>query len=86
MYEVRYQKQAAHRLLRMASNTARRIRTGIESVAAEPYADRPNATRLRGREGSFRLRVGDWRVIYSLDDDRKVLLVAKIAPRGQVYR
>ena len=44
MYEVRYQKQAAHRLLRMASNTARRIRTGIESVAAEPYADRPNAT------------------------------------------
>ena len=49
-------------------------------------ADRPNATRLRGREGSFRLRVGDWRVIYSLDDNRKVLLVAKIAPRGQVYR
>ena len=49
-------------------------------------ADRPNATRLRGREGSFRLRVGDWGVIYSLDDDRKVLLVAKIAPRGQVYR
>ena len=86
MYEVRYQKQAAHRLLRMASNTSRRIRVGIEAVAAEPYADHPNATRLRGREGSFRLRAGDWRVIYSLDDDRKVPLVAKIAPRGQVYR
>ena len=86
MYEVRYQKQTAHRLLRMASNTARQTCAGIESVATEPYADRPNATRLRGRKGSFRLRVGDWGVIYSLDDNRKVLLVAKIAPRGQVYR
>ena len=86
MYEVRYRKQAAHRLLRMARNTAQRIRAGIEAVATEPGADHPNATRLRGRERGFRLRVGDWRVLYSLDDDRKVLLVAQIDPRGQVYR
>lgn len=86
MYEVRYQKQASHRLLRMARNTAQRIRAGIGAIAAEPYANHPNATRLRGRERSFRLRVGDWRVLYSLDDDRKVLLVAQIDPRGQVHR
>ena len=46
----------------------------------------PNATRLRGRGADFRLRVGDWRVIYSLDDESEVLLVAKIDQRGQVYR
>ena len=34
----------------------------------------------------FRLRVGDWRVIYSLNDESKVLVVAKIDRRGQVYR
>ena len=40
--------------------------------------------RLRGKDGNFRLRVGDWRVIYSLNDEQKVLLVAKIDQRGRV--
>lgn len=31
-------------------------------------------------------KIGDWRVIYSLNDDRKVLLVAKIDQRGRAYR
>ena len=50
------------------------------------WLPQPNATRLRGRGADFRLRVGDWRVIYSLDDESEVLLVAKIDQRGQVYR
>ena len=86
MYEVRYQKQAAAQLFRMSRNIAQRICARIDAVAADPYAEHPNATRLKGRDGDFRLRVGDWRVIYSLNDERKVLLVAKIDQRGRVYR
>ena len=86
MYEVRYQKQAASQLFRMPRNVARRICAKVDAVAAAPYAGHPNATRLQERDGDFRLRVGDWRVIYSLNDARKVLLVAKIDQRGQVYR
>ena len=83
MYEVRYQKQVASQLFRMSRNVARRIGAKIDAIAASPYADHPNAMRLRGRDGDFRLRVGDWRVIYSLNDERKVLLVAKIDQRGR---
>ena len=86
MYEVRYQKQAAGQLFRMSRSVARRICTKIDAIAAAPYADHPNAMRLRGRDGDFRLRVGDWRVIYSLNNEQKVLLVAKIDQRGRVYR
>ena len=86
MYEVHYQKQAANQLYRMAPNVAQRICAKIDAVAVAPYAKHPNATRLRGWGADFRLRVGDWRVIYSLDDEREVLLVAKIDQRGQVYR
>ena len=85
MYEVHYQKHAASQLYRMAPNVAQRIRAQIDAVAMAPYAKHPNATRLRGQSADFRLRVGDWRVIYSLDDESKVLLVAKIDQRGQVY-
>lgn len=86
MYEVRYQKQAAVQLFRMSRRSAQRISARIDAIAADPYAGHPNATRLKGRDGDFRFRVGDWRVIYSLNDEHKVLLVAKIDQRGRVYR
>ncbi len=86
MYEVRYQKQAAHRLFGMPRNVARRICARINVIAANPYAEHPNATRLQGRDGDFRLRLGAWRVIYSINVQRRVLLVAKIDTRGQIYR
>ena len=86
MYIVRYQKQTARRFIRMPRDIACRIRDKVESIAENPYGQHSNVTRLRRRESSFRLRFGDWRVVYVLDDERKVLLVAKIDRRGQVYR
>lgn len=86
MYEVRYQKHAGRRLRRMPRSIAQRIRAMIDKIAAAPYGSHSNVTRLRGVSRGFRIRVGDWRVIYSLDDERSVLLVAKIDRRGQVYR
>jgi mRNA interferase RelE/StbE len=70
----------------MPRDSAQRIRGRIAAISGDPYADHPNAARLRGRDGDFRLRVGDWRVVYSLDPGRRVLLVAVIDQRGQVYR
>jgi mRNA interferase RelE/StbE len=37
-------------------------------------------------EHTFKGRVGDWRVIYEIRNDELVILVLKIAPRGEVYR
>ena len=69
----------------MSRNTARLIREKLDQLAQDPYAHNPNVTRLQGRP-AYRLRVGDWRVIYELEDDRLVILVLKVAPRGGVYR
>ena len=86
MYEVRYQKQATRRLFGMPCNVAQRICARIDAIAANPYGEHPNATQIQGRDRDFRLRAGGWRVIYSINDERKVLLVAKNDRRGQIYR
>ena len=85
MYEILFTKQADRALRKMSRNTARLIREKLDQLAQDPYARNPNVTKLQGRPG-YRLRVGDWRVIYELEDDRLVILVLKVAPRGGVYR
>ena len=69
----------------MARNQAQRIREKLNTVSADPYALHNNVTKLQNRPG-YRLRVGDWRVIYEVQDNQLVILVLRIAPRGEVYR
>jgi mRNA interferase RelE/StbE len=85
MYEILFTKQADRALRKMSRHTAHLIREKLDQLAQDPHARNPNVTKLQGRPG-YRLRVGDWRVIYELEDDRLVILVLKVAPRGGVYR
>jgi mRNA interferase RelE/StbE len=85
VYRITYTTQAAKALLRMPRNTANLIREKLAQIANDPFASIPNAKKLQGRSG-YRLRVGDWRVIYEINKDQIVIIVMKIAPRGEVYR
>jgi mRNA interferase RelE/StbE len=69
----------------MPRDVIRRIRTRLERIAADPFARHSNVTRLRNRPG-YRLRVGDWRVIYEVEQDKLVVLVLRVGSRGEVYR
>jgi mRNA interferase RelE/StbE len=85
VYRIIFRKEAAKSLTRLPRNVATTVREKLEAIAAAPYADHPNAKKLQGREG-YRLRVGDWRVIYEIQNDQLVILVLRVAPRGEVYR
>ena len=85
MYKIAFTTQAAKALLKMPRNTAQLIREKLNQVAVDPFASIPNAKKLQGRPG-YRLRVGDWRVIYEINQNEVVIIVIKIAPRGEVYR
>ncbi len=85
MYKIVFKKEAAKSLSKIPSKAAQSIRRKLEAIAANPYGNHPDAKKLQGREG-YRLRIGDWRVIYEIQNDRLVILVLKIAPRGEVYR
>ena len=85
MYHILFAKQADKVLRKMPRNTAQLIRQKLEQLAEDPFARNPNVTRLQGRPG-YRLRVGNWRVIYEVENDRLIILVLRIASRGGVYR
>ena len=63
---------------------AKRIRAKIKQVATDPYAQHNNVTKLQGVDG-YRLRVGDYRIIYELQDNVMMLLVVDVDVRGNIY-
>jgi len=85
MYKIVFTRQASRDIRRVPQNVVRLIREKLDQVAADPHAKHTNVTRLQNRPG-YRLRVGDWRVIYDVEQDRLVILVLKVGPRGEVYR
>jgi mRNA interferase RelE/StbE len=69
----------------MSSVDRKRVLAALEQLARSPRYANLDTKRLEGRPG-FRLRVGDRRVLYDLEDDRLIILVLQIGPRGDVYK
>lgn len=83
-YEILIAPSAARALRGLDRPVQRRIATAIDGLAADP---RPSGVRkLVGAEGLWRIRVGDYRVVYEIADDRLVVLVVHIGHRRDIYR
>jgi mRNA interferase RelE/StbE len=84
VFEITISGEAVKTLRRMPRNVRDLIIGKIEDLAVDPPAPNNNVRRLTGRPG-YRLRVGDWRVIYDLDHGLRILAVERMAPRGGAY-
>ena len=82
-YRVEVTRSAVNALRRVNPADAARLRGAIAMLAEDP---RPPASRpLRGRDG-WRLRVGDYRVLYTIRDDVLLIVVVTVAHRSSAYR
>lgn len=83
-YTIQIKRSAVKALQGLPGHTQAQIRKQIDSLAENP---RPvGAQALRGYRGFFRLRVGDYRIIYQVEDPRLLVLVVRIGHRREVYR
>lgn len=84
-YEIEWAGTAVRELRKLDRLTARRVLRAVSGLAADP---RPAGVRpLLGQpSGTMRLRVGDHRVLYLVDDDIVRVLVVRVAHRREVYR
>ncbi|MCC7049970.1 MAG: type II toxin-antitoxin system RelE/ParE family toxin [Alphaproteobacteria bacterium] len=63
-----------------------RKRIAFRLVALEEQPLPPGAIKLAGKDSLYRIRVGDWRIVYEIDHGRVLVLVLKIGHRREVYR
>jgi mRNA interferase RelE/StbE len=74
---------AARAYRRLHGQLRDRITAAIDALTLDPRP--PGAVKLAGRD-DFRVRVGDYRIVYAVDDAERIVLVARIAHRREVYR
>lgn len=84
MYRIELLPTAARALAKLAPALQRRLGRRIDALAADPRS--AGARKLLGADDVWRLRVGDYRVLYSVADDVLVVLVIKIGHWRDVYR
>ena len=83
-YSIEFLKTARKELAKLPRQIQQRIAAKIDSLVLDPYP--PDSKKLKNGAGRFRVRVGDYRIIYRLEDDRCVVLVIKIGHRRDIYQ
>lgn len=78
-YDIKYEKNSLKYLKKLDRNVQIRI---IRSINELPLGD---VKKLQGGTENYRLRVGNYRIIFSKDDKRLIIMIVEIGPRGEIY-
>ena len=86
MFRIELSRKAAKFYQKADNVTLKRLNLAFSKLSEDPYRHF-NIKKLSGElEGSFRLRLGNMRIIYSADDNNKVVYIEVIGFRGDVYK
>lgn len=83
-YRIEFRPAAARGLRRIPKPFKNRIAAAIVALAETPRP--PGCVRLRGPDGFYRVRVGDYRIIYQIRDGVLLVIVVRVAHRQDVCR
>jgi mRNA interferase RelE/StbE len=83
-YRVEISPRAAKQIRALSRQAQVRISAALGKLQTDPRP--PECKRLTGSDGLYRIRVGDYRIVYSIEDDVLLVLVATIGHPSDVYR
>lgn len=84
MYRVELRPAALRDLRKLDANVRRRLATAIDLLARTPRP--PGVEKLQGQESRYRVRVGEYRIIYQIEDRVLLVLVVRVGHRREIYR
>ena len=84
MYSVFYTSAASRQLKRLPQEVAAHIQCTVESLANNPRA--AQTQKLEGYPNAYRLRIGRYRVVYTIEDPIRRVVIYRIGHRKEVYR
>ena len=85
-YAFRWREHAVRQLRAIPQPAALTILQALTPLGDDPRRPDANVKKLTGYEDRYRLRVGDYRVIYEIMDDQLVILVVGVGHRREIYR
>ena len=83
-YRIEVKKSAAKALKKISRTDRKRIVDKIDELAENP--DGPDTIKMKGDNPFHRVRVGDYRIVYEIQDDILLVLIVKIGHRKDIYR
>lgn len=84
IYRIEFTKPASKQLKALSHQEQQRIKSKIDALVYIPRPD--GVVKLSGEGDLYRIRVGDYRIIYSIQDNQLLILVLKIGHRRDVYQ
>lgn len=83
-YQVEFTRKASKQLAKLPENVQQRIKIKVEELAENP---RPSGVvKLESSNNRYRIRVGDYRILYEIIDDLLIVTVVKVGHRREVYQ
>jgi len=83
-YQVEFRGSAKRELFRLDVQMRQRVVAAIDELADQP---RPVGMRkLAGADQTYRIRIGEYRVIYTIDDARRAITIDRVRHRSDAYR
>ena len=82
-YRIEWRPGARKAFLALDKPVRRRIGEAVDALAADPRP--PSAKMITGAHGVLRIRAGDYRVLYTIDEGRLVVLVLDAGHRSEIY-
>ena len=83
-YRVEFTSAAARQVKKLPRHARDRLLASIETFSNDPRP--PGSTKLVGEETAWRLRIGDYRVVYDIYDDVLTVLIVRAGHRREIYR
>lgn len=84
LYTVQFARPPEKLLRRIPKDMLRRLQKAIDGLAVDPRP--PGSVKLAGYDDLYRVRVGDWRIVYAIRDEVLIVVVIEVTPRGGAYR
>lgn len=85
MYNVLIRRQAKKKLLSLPNSARINIVEHIHRLSLDPRSGELDIKKMRG-VSLYRLRVGQWRILFDCDDKLKIISIEKLGARGDVYK
>lgn len=84
IYEIKFTKGARKQFKKLSQDLQDRIQSKIDDLAMEPRPD--GVKKLKKEESSYRIRVGEYRVIYEIYDNILLVTIVRVKHRSQAYK